>query len=182
MVVASISDAPRMPRPPALLTAATSSGDVTPDIPARAIGCSISSSSVKAVLITRALSNVGATGAGCYLVTSPIAHGVRESLATSARVPSNVPESRDSRQGLVGPVVEARDEPEAALIAELERAALDVEVRRDYFVAGTIVTGYSTADSGFGLESSTRTELDVSVHLHLLPAGVVNDLNFSRFH
>src|SRR5690349_15733791 len=41
-----------MPRPPALLTAATSSGVVSPAMPARAIGCLMPRSSVKAVLIT----------------------------------------------------------------------------------------------------------------------------------
>src|SRR2546430_15128252 len=45
-----------MPRPPALLTAATSSGDVSPLIPARTTGWSIPIRSVNLVLITPLLS------------------------------------------------------------------------------------------------------------------------------
>src|SRR5437588_5522456 len=45
-----------MPRPPALLTAATSSGDVSPLIPARTTGWSIPIRSVNLVLITPQLS------------------------------------------------------------------------------------------------------------------------------
>src|SRR5439155_25416376 len=45
-----------MPRPPALLTAATSSGDVSPLIPARTTGWSIPIRPVNLVLITPQLS------------------------------------------------------------------------------------------------------------------------------
>src|SRR2546423_409991 len=48
---AVLSLTPRMPRPPAFETAATSSGEVGPLIPARTMGWSIPMSSVNLVLI-----------------------------------------------------------------------------------------------------------------------------------